>query len=215
MSNLSLHSPLPCWKIRNQSNLKRSSRRCGIGVPLQLSLKELRDCLQVAHEKCKYFRNHGYRYRRKHLNNRLLTSQKHKDEESENNILAIIQREKDCSEWRRQNYAMTKPMGRSARTVQASTEDGGVVDLTVQDKVENTIWDRIHKKMFHIAEEAPICQGQLQGYFGYLANTPATSQILSGTYKYPPRCDLETQELQQEYEIIHGIVPKNLVSSIF
>ena len=32
-------------KVRNQINLKRSARRCGIGVPLQQSLKELRDCL--------------------------------------------------------------------------------------------------------------------------------------------------------------------------
>ena len=37
-----------------------------------------------------------------------------------------------------------KTMGRSARTVQASIEDGGIVDFTGQDKVENAIWDRIN-----------------------------------------------------------------------
>ena len=52
-------------------------------------------------------------------------------------------------------------MGQSARTVQASTEDGGIVDFTGQDKVENDIWDRTHKKRFHLAEQPPICQGQL------------------------------------------------------
>ena len=86
-----------------------------------------------------------------------------------------------------------KPMGRSARTVQASTEDSGIVDFTGQDRVENAIWDRIHKKRFHIAEQAPICQGQLRGDFGYLPNTPDTSQVLAVTYNYPPGCDLETQ----------------------
>ena len=102
-------------KIRNRSNLKRLAQRCGIGGPLQMSLKDVRDRLQVAHGKCKYFRKNGHCYRRKHLNNRLLRSQQRKDKESENNILAIIQREKDRSEWRQKNYAMAKPMGRSAR----------------------------------------------------------------------------------------------------
>ena len=82
---------------------------------------------------------------------------------------------------------MAKPMGPSARTVQASTEDGGIVDFTGQDRVENSICDRTHKKRFHLLEQAPICQGKLRGDFRYLANTPATSQVLAGTYKYPPR----------------------------
>ena len=96
-------------------------------------------------------------------------------------------------------------------TFQASTEDGGIVDLTGQDKVENAIWDRIHKNIFHLAEQAPIFQGQLRGYFKYLANTPATSQVLSGTYNYPPGCDPETQELLQDCELICHIVPKDAV----
>ena len=118
---------------------------------MRLSLKEVRDCMQVAHDKCKYFRKHGHCYRRKHLNNRLLRSRQRKDEESENKILAIIQREKDRYEWWRQNYAMAKPIGRSARAVQASTEDCGIVDFTGQDRVENAIWYRIHNKRFHIS----------------------------------------------------------------
>ena len=73
-------------------------------------------------------------------------------------------------------------MGRSTRTVQASMEDGGSVDFTGQDNVENTIWDIIHNKRFYLAEQAPICQGKIRGDFGYLANTPATSQFLSGMY---------------------------------
>ena len=77
---------------------------------------------------------------------------------------------------------MVKPMGRSARTVQSFTEDGGIIDFTGQDKVENSIWDRIHKNIFNLAEQAPICKGKLQGDFGYLANTPANSQFLAGTY---------------------------------
>ena len=129
-------------KIRNQINLKPSARRYRIGGPLQLSLKEVHDRLQVAHDKYEYFRRHGHRYRRKHLNNRLLRSQQCKDEESEKKILVII-----------------------------------------------------HKKRFHLAEQASICKGQLRGDFGYIANTQANSQVLSGTYNYPPGCDPTTKEL--------------------
>ena len=102
-------------------------------------------------------------------------------------------------------------MGRSARTVQASTEDGYIVDFTGQDKAENTIWDRIHKKRFHLAEKSPIFQGKLRGDFGYLANIPDTSQVLSGTYNYPQVCYPATQELLQECELIRSIVPKDAV----
>ena len=88
-------------------------------------------------------------------------------------------------------------MGQSSRTAQAFTEDGGIVGFTGQDRVENGIWDRIHKKRFHLAEQAPIFQGKIQGDFGYLANTPDNSQFLVGTYNYPPVCDPATQDLLQ------------------
>ena len=101
--------------------MKWSARHCGIGGPFQLSLIEVRDSLQVAHGKYKYFRKHGHRYRRKNLNNRILRSQQYKYEESETNILAITQREKDRSEWKRKTYAMDKPMNQSASIVQTST----------------------------------------------------------------------------------------------
>ena len=86
-------------------------------------------------------------------------------------------------------------MGRSARTVQASTEDDVIVDFTGKDKVENAIWDIIHKQIFHLVEQAPIYQEQLREEFGYLANKPATIQVLAGTYNYPPGCDTATQDL--------------------
>ena len=81
---------------------------------------------------------------------------------------------------------MEKPMGQSSRAFKASTEDGVIFDFTGQGKVENAIWGRIQKKIFHLAEQAPIYQGKIRGDFGYLANTPATIQVLYRTYNYPP-----------------------------
>ena len=106
-------------------------------------------------------------------------------------------------------------MGRSTRKFQSSTEIGGIVEFTGQYKVENTIWDKINKKIFHLEEQASICQGQLRGEFGYLANTPAASQVLYGAYNYPPGCDPATQDTLKECEIIRCIVPKAAVSSTF
>ena len=81
--------------------------------------------------------------------------------------------------------------------------------------MENSIWCIIHKKRFHLAEQALICQGQIRGDFVYLANTPSNSQFLSGTYNYPPVFGPSTQELLQECELVCLIVPKDAVSYTF
>ena len=60
--------------------------------------------------------------------------------------------------------------------------------------MENAIWDRIHKKRFHIEEQASICQGQLRVEFGYLSNTPANSQFIPVKYNYPPGFDPAAQK---------------------
>ena len=54
---------------------------------------------------------------------------------------------------------MKKPMGQSARTVQASTEDVGVIEFTGQDKLENTIWYRINKKYFILQNKHQVVKG--------------------------------------------------------
>ena len=84
-----------------------------------------------------------------------------------------------------------------------------------RDKSDAEEWDRIHKKIFHLAEQEPICQGQIRGDFGYLSNTPTTIQVLSGTYNYPLGCNVATKDLLQECELIRHIVPKYTVSSTF
>ena len=41
-----------------------------------------------------------------------------------------------------------------------------------QQKVHESIWDKIHRKRFYLAEQAPICQCFLRGDFGYTACSP-------------------------------------------
>ena len=92
-----------------------------------------------------------------------------------------------------------------------------VVLLTSQDKIrwKTPFGIEYTKRYFILQNKHQSVKGQLRGDFGYLSNTPATSQILSGTYNYPPGCDPETQELLQKFELIRCIVPKDAVPYTF
>ena len=120
-----------------------------------------------------------------HLNNRLTAARNRQDEEAEKRILDTIRLEKERSRWRRYRFATSKPKGRSARVVQATKDDGRVVDIEGQQAVEDAIWDRIHRQRFYGSESAPICQGELRGEFGYMANTVAARNVLKGAYQFP------------------------------
>ena len=99
------------------------------------------------------------RYRKQHLNNCLNRDRENNNEDSEKNILAIIQREKDRSFWGRLNYSMGKSQGRSVQSVQIERDQGAIEESTTQKTVHEAIWDEIHQKRFYLAEQAPICQG--------------------------------------------------------
>ena len=193
--------------------MKRAARKCGIKQPLQISLNDLRRRLKICKTKCNYYKRHGQRYRRQHLNRQLDAAKERSDKAAENKILAILQREKDRSYWRRLNYSMAKPKGRSAKIVQTPVDDGSVIEYDTQHSVENGIWDGIHGKRFYLAEQAPICQGRLRGEFGYNAATPAARQVLDGTYVYPPDCDPATKLILKECEQIRKVIPQDTVST--
>lgn len=201
-------------KIRNKSNCKRAALRCGIDKPLTLTRAEIISRLEVCEERCQYFERHGHRYRRKHLQNRLSIAQKKGNRVAEEQILAIIQREKERSFWRRLNFAMSRSKGRSVREVKMRMEDGSAKIVSTQDEVEESIWQVIHDKRFHLAERAPICQGRLRGQFGYMGNTKAATEVLEGTYHYEDEMHQGTAELLQECAKIRTIVPKDSVDTI-
>jgi hypothetical protein len=69
----------------------------------------------------------------------------------------------------------------------------------------------IHYKWLYLAEEAPICQGQLRSDFGYNAETCMATDILEGRYTYLEEFDQATKELCEECALIRKIIPKNLV----
>ncbi len=109
-------------KIKNQGNLKQTARQCGIKNCISIPIKEIRIRLKVCAAKCDYFQKNGKHYRRKHLHKCLQNARKAEDNQRKKKNLAIIQRGKDRSLWRRLNYVMGKPRGGSVHRVLVEDE---------------------------------------------------------------------------------------------
>ena len=180
---------------------------------MSLSIEEIFLRLKACVDQCDHFRKNGKYYRRKHLYRQLETAKEREDEEAERQILAIIQREKDKSFWRRLNYARGKPRGGACFKVQVEQAEGTVEEISGKEDLHEAIWENIHRKRFYLAEEAPMCSGPLRGLFGYNSVTPIAKAILQGTCQYPPDFDEATKEILQECALIRIRVPKNSVTT--
>jgi uncharacterized protein (UPF0332 family) len=84
-------------------------------------------------------------------------------------------------------------------------------EYTTQETMQEAIWSNIHYKQFYLAEEAPICRGQLRQDFGYNAATRTAADILAGRYTYPEEFDQATRELCEECALIRKIIPRDSV----
>jgi hypothetical protein len=148
-------------------------------------------------EKCDKSRKHGKQHRWKHLYQCFDKARERGDEDREKEILAIIQREKDRSFWRRLNYVTGKPRTGSVRRVlvENGDQEGTLTENTTQESVQQAIFDNIHRKQFFLAKAAPICTGRLRGQFGYNAVTRTAKAILKGLYVYPEDFNQVTKEI--------------------
>lgn len=201
-------------KIRNRGNLKRTARRCGIEHPLQIPIAEVHVRIRRCREKCDYFRAHGEKFRKKHLQKCLQDAREKSSEDAENAILSIIRREKEKAHWKRLNQAMRRQQGRSVQQVQVEQGDGTIQNHLGQEEIENAIWSNIHQKRFYLAEQAPICSPQLKGEFGYTADTCAAQAVLAGQYSPPFEVDAATQELFDSIAQIRAEIQADSVDCI-
>jgi hypothetical protein len=69
-------------RVKNRGNLKRAARRCNIPNPLSLTIAEIYDRLRECKRECAFYKEHGKRFRQKHLNNRLWLAQEKEDKEA-------------------------------------------------------------------------------------------------------------------------------------
>ena len=213
---LCYRSILRYWagKIKNKGNLLRQARRCRISAPLTLPIQVLKDRLHECKKRCQFFAKHGHRYRRAHLTSRLHEAKDKGDEVAERRILQIIQSERDRAFWRRLNWALGKRQGCSVRAVQVEEQDGTISEYTTQSEVQHIIWEKIHRERYHLAEEAPICQGRLRGEFGYNADTPAGDAVLDGSYETTPDLHLGTKLMFDSIARIRRHIPPNSINQL-
>lgn len=197
--------------VWNRGNLKRSARQCGIQNCLSLAVEEILARLKVCIKQCDYYQRHGKFYRQKHLKKCLQMAREMEDDAHEKEILAIIKRERDRSFWRCLNYGMGKARGGSVRRVlvESPGQEGILMEHNTAESIQDAIFSNIHQKRFYLAENAPICSGELWGKFGYNAITRTAQQILNGTYTYPPDFDQATREICEECAKIRTMIPRN------
>ena len=109
---------------------------------------------------------------------------------------------------------MWQEEGRSPTSVRVEGPLDTIIEYDTRDTMQQAIWDNIHHKRFHLAEDAPICKGQLWEDFGYNAVSPVAQAILEGTYQFPADFNQATKELCEECAWIRTVIPKNSIRTI-
>ena len=198
----------------NMGNLKRKARRCNVQNVFHLTLVEIEARMTECREKCDHFEIHGEAYRTKHLKKRLEVARINEDQRSEKRILDIIQREQDRAFWRRINHGLGKKRSTSVSAVQTKDENGIMTEYNTQKSVQEVIWKEVHQTRYHLAEEAPICQGKLRGEFGYSATSLAAKLVLAGEYEFGDDFHAATRRLMEAIADVRKVVPKDAVEQI-
>ena len=169
---------------KNRGNLKKAARRCKISNPFSLTPEEISMRLRECKNRLKHFKIHSQKYRTQHLQRRLDAAKDAGDDEAEKRILQIISRERNRSFWCRLNWALGTKQGNSVSAVQVDDGEGGVIEYSTQTDIQNALWQEVHQSHYHMAEEAPICQGNLRGLFGYNADTVAARAVLDRKFEF-------------------------------
>ncbi len=111
-----------------------------------MSLAEVLQRIEECKRECKFYQENGKRFRLTHLNEQMRLAQERNDEEVFKRIGAIIQRERQCSFWRRLNYVTGKQQTCSMMTVQVEEQSGLISESTTKDAVEDAIFTEVHNK---------------------------------------------------------------------
>ena len=159
-----IYSSLMEYKLgcnKNRGNLKRAACIQKIEHPFRISLAQLKIHLEVCEERKNYFQKHSKRKRKQHLLKRAGLAKEEGREEAAAQILAIIKQEQNRSFWRRLNCTCGKARTPTPTSVQVEGLNSSVEEYVTQESGQEAIWTNIHYKRFYLAEEAPICQGQL------------------------------------------------------
>lgn len=88
------------------------------------------------------------------------------------------------------------------------------MEFKTQPEVQDAIWKEVHQSRYHMAEEAPICQGRLRGEFGYSAEYIAAKQVLAGTCQFGEDFDKATKRFCKALANIREVVLEDSVDKV-
>jgi hypothetical protein len=125
---------------------------CNIPNPLGLTVAEILERLKACKKECLFYQEHGQRFHRKHLNNRLKIAQEREDEEAITKIGAILQCKQQRRFWQKLNYVRGKKRTHSATSVQVEDQSRAILEHTTKETVEDSIFSEVHNKK--------ICNGR-------------------------------------------------------
>ncbi len=198
-------------RVKKKGNLLRQARRQQISRPLSLSIREIRVRLEACEQNLAHFREHGHQFRKQHLIQRAAVARRAGKQDVAQQILQIIEREKQKAFWGNLRRACGKKKGGSPTSVQVEGPMDTIMEYNTQEDMQKAIWDNIHNKRFYLAEDAPICKGQLRKDFGYNGISTTAQAVLDGNYQFPDEFDAATRELCEECARIRLNVPKNSI----
>ena len=94
------------------------------------------------------------------------------------------------------------------------TANGNMTEFNTQEDVQKAIWSEVHQSRYHLAEEAPICNGDLRAEFGYNATSQAARDVLEGRYEFSVDFHDATRRLMEAIADIRQVVPEDSVDRI-
>ena len=69
--------------------------------------------------------------------------------------------------------------GQSVWVVQVQDTDRIVTQFNTEEEVQEAIFNKVHCKRYNLAEDAPMCQGELWGQFRYNTTLQSAQAVLT------------------------------------
>ena len=194
-------------KVPHPARLLRAASVHNIVNALELTREEVVAKLERCTADLAEIREQAPSLRRKFLHLRLREAKEAEDIRESQEIEEIIRRESEKDRQRRINKVVRAPRGRAVLKVQLN--DPKITPSTEADyrTTEREIVQEVNSRLgerFQLGKRAPSSSGALKEALGDLAMSPASQEILDGTFQFPDDCDHATKLLLEEVHHIYS-----------
>jgi hypothetical protein len=196
-------------KVPHVCRLIRACRSVGLPLPDETTEDEVKVRLEVVQSELRQLRESAPSMRRHFLQQQLKLAKERGDEDDEREIQRILKRESDRRKQQRINRVVKAPKGRSVikvqlndpKTTKAEDAEYRTEELDIVRGCNSRLGSR-----FQLGKRAPMTQDDLlREDFGGIADTPAATAVLSGSYIPHDGCDNATKLLLREISTLNSL----------